>query len=96
MPRKITKPVPVVTFKQQAIQDYPDQQWATEGKRKRAALGKKSANKLSKYESYLLTAHFPAQEKRVEGGRAAPKTTPDGEGGVEPGGEGSEADDAEE
>ena len=99
MPRKNSKvPVAVVSesFKQQAIQDYPDQQWATEGKRKQAGLGKKPADKLTKYESYLLTVHFPAQEKRVEGERAAPKTTPDGEGGVEPGGEGSEADDAEE
>ena len=87
MPRKNTKaPVAVVTFKQQAIQDYPDQQWATEGKRKQASLGKKSAGKRTTYESYLLIVHFPAQEKRFEGECAATKTTPNGEGGVEPGG----------
>ena len=67
--------VTVVTHAEQAKQEYPDNLWATDGSAKLAALEKKSATKHTKYESYLVQTHFPAQAKRCT--KAATPPTPE-------------------
>ena len=65
MARKAAKStVAVVTHAELAKTEYPDKLWATDGSAKLAALEKKLASKHTKYESYLVQTHFPAQAKR--------------------------------
>jgi hypothetical protein len=79
MPKKVVKPsVTVVTHAAQARKEYPDELWATDGSPKLTALGKKPASKLTKYESYLVQTHFPAQAKRCA--QSATPPTPEDEG----------------
>jgi hypothetical protein len=62
MPPKAKKnTVAIVTHAEQAKSEYPDALWATDGSAKLAALGKKTASKLTKYESYLVQTYSPAQ-----------------------------------
>ncbi len=67
--------VSVVTHAEQAKKEYPDNLWATDGSAKLAALEKKLASKHTKYESYLVQTHFPAQAKRCS--KAATPPTPE-------------------
>ena len=105
MARKTAKStVAVVTHAEQAKQEYPDKLWATDGSAKLAALEKKLASKHTKYESYLVQTHFPAQAKRCT--KPATPPTPErpveraeeeeGEGGVLSGGGEDEDAQAEE
>ena len=63
--RKAAPAVVKVNFPRQAKYDYPDQDYEEKVKpadSKRTSRGK--GTKLTGYEEYLLTKHFPSQEKR--------------------------------
>ena len=69
-PRKAAPAVVKVPFPKMAKSDYPDEDYEEKGRQyqskladiKRTSKGK--GKKLTGYEEYLLTKHFPAQEKK--------------------------------
>ena len=69
-PRKAAPAVVKVPFPRMAKSDYPDEDYEEKGRQYQSKLAdsKRTSNgkgkRLTDYEEYLLTKHFPSQEKR--------------------------------